>query len=237
MSLAQDQLAMWERLQAGDETARPELLDSLNPLIKNYLRRFKGWPINETVLHARARTLVNNALAKYDPGRNVQISTFAQHQLQPLMRYAKAHQIPSYLPENLSSLLGQVDKASHNFYTKHGREPTIAELADITDIDSDIVERVQMGLKPVSLISTIADEANTEADIHERLRRRQMDNVRYLRAELEGVERKAFDRFVKAMDTGEQIKPQEVADHLKIDVNDIYSWRRNWNTRLKDVRT
>jgi DNA-directed RNA polymerase specialized sigma subunit len=227
---------MWNRLQAGDEAARSELLNSLSPLIKNYLRRFKGWPINEAVLQARAQTLANNALAKYDPEK-AQLSTYIQHQLQPLIRYAKAHQIPSYLPENLSSLLGQVDKASHNFYTKHGREPTIVELADITDIDADIVERVQMGLKPVSLISTIADEANTEANIHESLRRRQMDNVRYLRAELEGTERKAFDRFVKAMDTGEQIKPQEVADQLKIDINDIYGWRRNWNTRLKDVRT
>ena len=234
MSLAEEQLGMWNRLQAGEENARGELLNSLDPLVKNYLRRFRGWPINEVVLRTRARTLINNALSKYDPSK-AQISTYAQHQLQPLIRYAKAHQIPSYLPENLSSLLGTVDKASHDFYTRHGKEPTIAELADITELDPDIVERVQMGLKPVSLISTIADEARGEADIHERLRRRQMDSIRYLRAELAGKERKAFDHFVKAMDTGEKLKPQDVAKQIGVDVSDIYNWRRNWNTRLTSV--
>ncbi|MFA5376001.1 MAG: hypothetical protein WC455_09680 [Dehalococcoidia bacterium] len=234
MARDEDQLALWQQWQGGDETAYESLAESLDPLIRSYISRFKGYPVPMSDIRGRAYILARSAMEKYDPEK-AKISTHVMSNLAPLQRYVTSRQNPTYLPEGVSSLFGQVSKANEDFFTAKGRYPNITELSKATGIDEDTVERVNMGIQPTTLISSIADEAETEANVHEAIRSRNMDNLRYYRAELSGKELKAYDLFVLAMNRGEEMKPAEVAAKLNVSIEDVYKWRKNWSARLRSV--
>lgn len=232
--LQEKQLALWQRWRGGDAGALGELMKSLEPLLVSYINRYSRTPIPQIDIKARAYLLARKALESYDPSKAA-IGTHVQNNLAPLHRYVAARQNPTYLPEHVSKLFGQVSRAKDDFYTQYGRNPSISELAKMTDIDEDTIERVEMGLQPATLVSSIADEAETEGDIYRALRTREMDSLRFLRAELEGMERKAFDRFLNAANKGVTLRPAEVAGDMDIDIDQIYNWRKGWNERLRNV--
>jgi DNA-directed RNA polymerase specialized sigma subunit len=232
--LQEQQLALWQKWRGGDEAARTELMKSLEPLIVSYINRYTRTPIPQIDIKARAYLLAQKALETYDPSKAA-IGTHVQNNLAPLQRYVAARQNPTYLPEHVSKLFGQVSRAKDDFYTQHGRNPSVSELAKTTGIDEDTVERIEMGLQPATLVSSIADEAETEGDVYRALRAREMDSIRFLRAELEGMERKAFDRFFRAAKKGVSLKPAEVAGDMDLDIDQIYNWRKGWNERLRNV--
>ena len=234
MSRDDEQLELYNRWIGGDESAYEPLVESFDPLIQNYANRFKTYPVPMADIRGRAYLLARKALEKYDPSK-AKLSTHIMANLAPLQRYVTSRQNPTYLPEQVSSLYGQVSKAKEDFYAQQGRYPNVTELAKVTKIDPDTVERVEMGIQPMTLVSSIIDEAENEANVHDAIRTRNMDNIRYLRAELEGKELKAYDAFLAAMNKGQALKPSEVAAKLNVPVEEIYRWRKKWSLRLKNV--
>jgi DNA-directed RNA polymerase specialized sigma subunit len=234
MSRDEDQIALYNRWREGDEGAYEPLVESFDPLIQSYANRFKTYPVPMADIRGRAYILTRKALEKYDPSK-AKLSTHIMANLAPLQRYVTSRQNPTYLPEQVSGLYGQVSKAKEDFYTQTGRYPNVTELSKATKIDPDTVERVEMGIQPMTLVSSIIDEAENESNVHDAIRTRNMDNLRYLRAELEGKELKAYDAFVLAMNKGNTIKPSEVAAKLGVPVEDIYAWRKKWTLRLKNA--
>lgn len=232
--LQKQQLALWERWRGGDDQALGELMKSLEPLLISYTNRYSRTPVPQVDIKARAYLLARKALESYDPSKAA-IGTHVQHNLAPLQRYVATRQNPTYLPEHVSKLFGQVSRAKDDFYAETGRNPSISELAKRTNIDEDTVERIQMGLKPATLVSSIADEAESEGNIYRSLRTRDMDTLRLYRHKLEGMERNAFDSFLDAMNKGVSLKPSDVADKMELDIGQVYNWRKKWNEALRNA--
>lgn len=236
-ALNQRQAEMFQQWRAtGDPQLEEDLLKSFEPLIVNYIGRYSSNPIQFNDLKARAFIQVRNALPKYDPSR-AQMSTFVVNNLAPLNRYVHSYQNPTYISEELSSQFGRVDAARRELENEMGRSVTDQEIATRLSLPTKAVERISMAMNTPTLISSLADEAETEGIVNSTIRRQHADAMAYLRAELEGKERKAYDLIIKQMAQGGRVSMKDIAGKVGVEVDELYAWRKEWNRRLRDAQS
>lgn len=234
--LREEQLRLWTQWKVENKPEYMEdLLDSLQPLIKDYVRQFADGPIPYNALLARANIIARDSLKNYNPGQSA-IGTFVTHQLQPMHRYVAKYQNVKYAPEYLSQEYGRYEEALRTLQNKFDRYPTDEEVSNYMNIPVAHVQRIQQSIAPETFVSTIPEEMGDDENFNLMVSSRQEDDLAYLRSELTGAELRAFDLV-----SGKSQKPitdmKTVADRLKVNVSDVYRWRRNWANRLRSVRT
>lgn len=231
--LKQQQQDLWTQWSVSKDDAKmSELLDSIQPLIKSRITKFVRGPIPYSVLLGQANLLARDALEKYDPSK-AQMTTFLVHQLRPMERFVSQNQNIKYVPEHISADFGRYENTLRTLENTLGRHPTHKEMAKEMKITPRNVSLIEKGIAPEQIVSSVPSEMGDELQFSEEISSRQGDLAAYLRTELSGNQLKAFDMISGGK--GKARSPQEIADKLKVDVGDIYSWRRQWTDRLKEV--
>jgi len=230
--LNKSQLDMWN---AWNASKRPEdlypLLDSLDPLIKSQMSRYARYSIPRNVLRTQASLLAREAIEKYDPTRGVALGTHVTHGLRPLNRFVQSHANVKYVPERVSGDFGKYEQTSLKLNEKYGRPPTRAEIAKAMGQTEQDIERIELAKSPEAATSYF-EEDREDLDGAEAWRRQQGDKMAYLRAELKGVERKAFDLLAGRDGRPPIMNKGEVAKKLGIPVSEVYAMTRRWTRRL-----
>jgi DNA-directed RNA polymerase specialized sigma subunit len=229
----ESQTAMFNEWKAtGDPNIQEYLLSSFDPLITSYIKKYSQSPIEYDVLKAKAFSLARNALPNYDPNAGARLGTYLYSQLAPLHRFVMSHQNPTYLPEHLSQRFGVVEKAVSDLREQLGRDPTSQEVSDQTGDKLTDIERIRFAMRPISLITALADESEVSGSMHRSINRMRDRRLAFLRAELKGKERRAFDYYMNMTIKRKKVSATDVATKIGVSVEDIYAWRRNWNKRL-----
>lgn len=140
----QAELDLWRKWkESGEQPEHMEpLLNSLQPLVHQRLRQFRGVPIQPEVLQAEGNRLVITGLRKFDPSK-AQMHTYLTTQLKGVSRYAKQHQNLSRIVEERAGQIGAYQRAMATLSEQLDRAPTAQEIADHMMVDVVTVSRIQ----------------------------------------------------------------------------------------------
>jgi DNA-directed RNA polymerase sigma subunit (sigma70/sigma32) len=165
-------MELWNKYKAGDPKAKGELLISLKPLIRRYASRFKVSNIPFAVLEAKAFTIVDQALPKYDPSK-AQMNTFVMNQLQQLNRTVADYADLGYIPEQRYLNIMAYNSKLSELRDSLNREPTTRELAHNLNWGDKEVARIRKELRGTFVEQTGLSSVYTEKN-------KDMDNIEYV---------------------------------------------------------
>lgn len=160
---AAEERALLERVhRGGDRQAREELVTRLLPFVRRIARSYadRGEQL-EDLVQVGAIGLVN-AIDRFDLERDVRLSTFAAPNISgEIKRHFRDRAWAVRTPRDLQELHAAVRTATDRFSGTHGREPTVAELCDLTGRDEEqVLEAIAAGRN----YRTASLDAATEED-------------------------------------------------------------------------
>lgn len=128
--------------------------------------RFRGRGIEYDDLYGAGCVGLVKAASAFDTERGVKFSTYAVPvilgEIKRLFRDGGMIKVSRSVRE-----LGmKLTRTREQFTLLHGREPTVSELAELTDSDpEDVAEALAVNIPPVSLTSSSEDEEGAQIDV------------------------------------------------------------------------
>lgn len=151
------------------------MIESHLPLAKSVARRYAGRGVELDDLVQVAAVGLVKAADRFDVGRGVSFSTFAEPTIEGELRHHLRDRSGSVrIPRELQRLGKRLRARQSELAARLGRAPTLSELADAVDADTQQVERAlaaERARQPVSLPATEEGAAAGEpyADSEDRL--------------------------------------------------------------------
>jgi len=106
-----------------------QLLDQMSGIIAREVNKWAP-SMSRSLLEAEAKRLTVGAFKEFDPKRGVALSTFVASRLPKLSRIVYSGQNAARMSETQALGYNAYHAANTELTDRHGREPTIAELAD-----------------------------------------------------------------------------------------------------------
>jgi len=151
------ELELYNRWRSGDNTAKKELLGSLEPLIRKQVNKFYKSGIPEFAIRAEGFKLASGAIDTYDP-RKAQLNTHVTNYLKKLSRFVTNYQNVGHIPEPRALMIGKYNTIYSNLESDKGREPTVTELSDVMQLPPAEIERLQTELRADLSLTLEEDE-------------------------------------------------------------------------------
>lgn len=156
---AHEEKALGRRSQAGDRTARNELVLCNIRLVISIARYYRNRGLAMEDVIQEGIIGLNRAAEKFDPDREIRFSTYATLWIkQAIQRGLQNTGIAIRLPYAVSSIRGKVRAAQ----AKHPDED-INFIADLLDLD---VEDVQAAIDAAEVVTSIDREVTTDEHMH-----------------------------------------------------------------------
>lgn len=133
--------ALARRAQAGDESAREELIRRLLPLVHSTARRYRTEGLEQADLLQEGIVGLLRALQRFDPERGVPFAAFATWWIRQALQEARSDFMrPLRLPPKALRQLSQLKSEHQRIYQGERRSANIAELANRTNIELEQAE-------------------------------------------------------------------------------------------------
>jgi RNA polymerase sigma-B factor len=203
----------------GDLAARTQLIERAMPLVVHIARRYanRGEPLDD-LIQVGAIGLVK-AVDRFDPTRNVKLSTFAAPNIAgEIKRYFRDKGWSVRVPRDTQELANKLNDVVDRLTARLGRSPTVAEIAGALKVTDEQVLDAMQGARSYSTVSfeqpvgedrTALDVLGTVDDGFERAEHRVL-----LRAGLRGLAEREQEimrlRFV------EGLTQAEIAEHIGV---------------------
>ena len=154
-----DEKLLFKRLNAGDETAREEIIRcNLRFVVKMALRyQNQGIPLPDLVQEGNMGLM--EVVDKFDYRKGFRFSTYAAFWIKQSIQQALCKQSRLIrLPIRKSRAIGKIQEASKFFAKREGREPNADELSVIVNLPADRVEQLSRMNEPALSLDYTADE-------------------------------------------------------------------------------
>jgi RNA polymerase sigma factor (sigma-70 family) len=130
--------ALARRAQAGDASAREELIRRLLPLVHSTARRYQTEGLEQADLLQEGIVGLLRALQRFDPERGVPFAAFATWWIRQALQEARSDFMrPTRLPPKALRQLSQLKSEHQRIYQSERRSAEIGELANRTNIEVD----------------------------------------------------------------------------------------------------
>lgn len=129
-----DELGLWARCRAGDQTARDELISLYRPLTKVWARRISviaGWTNSEDLEQEGVIGLMN-AINRFDPSRGVKFKFFARGFIRGAI--LESSEFTRDLARRQKDIYLEARRAEDELTKVLERMPTIEEVAEETGL-------------------------------------------------------------------------------------------------------
>jgi RNA polymerase primary sigma factor len=146
--------------QAGDRSAREQLVEACLPLIAGVARVYRGSAtISRLELLQEGVVGLLRALERYDPDRGVAFWAYASWWVRQAMQQLVAELTrPMVLSDRSLRQLSALKRAHHAYLAEHRHEPTVDQLADRTGLThTQVGELVAVDQVPRSLQQPVSD--------------------------------------------------------------------------------
>lgn len=150
---ADEEKMLATRIAEGDEAARDRMIRANLRLVVNIARGYvgRGLPLQDLIEEGNLGLL--RAVEGFDPTVGTRFSTYASYWIKQsikraLVNTAKPIRIPAYMME----LLGKWRRTSTELQEKHGRPPTVEEIAKTLGLPKKKLSIVKKAIKVYNLV-------------------------------------------------------------------------------------
>lgn len=163
---------IWQQVRAGDKEARERLLEANMQLVFWLARRFMGRGFEWDDLCQIGVIGLLKAIDNFQPEYKNRFSTYAVPMILGELRRAVRDDGLLHVSRSYKERIAKIMQAGQKFLAEQGREPTVAELAELLQLSqSQIVLALEANQRPVSLQTPLGESAreNKEATLLELL--------------------------------------------------------------------
>jgi len=157
----EEELALSRRIQAGDENARRQLIESNLRLVVRIAKNYLAPEVSILDLIQEGNLGLMRAVAKYDFHKNVRFSTYASWWIkQAIVRSLSNKKRLIRLPHRQEEKLRKINKVYNTLSQVLMREPTLVEMAEEIGLEEAEVASI---INSSSSVASLDSSASTES--------------------------------------------------------------------------
>lgn len=135
---------LYKLYQKGDKKAYEQLVKNSLPLVAIVANNFRKYGIDSDDLMQEGTIGLMTALEKFNLNRKVPFPLYARWWIfQSITRYLLPFSKTIKMPQNQLSLYKRVRKYIENYEQVNGYEPSVLEIEDVAEMDSDIIYQLR----------------------------------------------------------------------------------------------
>ena len=158
---ATEEVELAKRIERGDAAAKERMINCNLRLVVHNARKYQGQGVSLGDLVQEGVLGLNRAVEKFDWRRGFKFSTYATWWIRQACQRAVANQSKTIrIPVHVDERRKKLNRARQRFEAAQGREPTQAELADVTEMSPlHVQEALEAVEASVSLNQPLGDDA------------------------------------------------------------------------------
>lgn len=160
----EDETALAERVQKGDEKARAKMIRANLRLVVKIAQDYAGYGLPVTDLISEGNIGLMKAVERFDPKRGGKLSTYAAWWIKQSIKRALANQSKTIrLPVHMVDKIAKVRRISLMLTEALGREPSDEELAEEVGLPRQKLAMIKLASqRPTSLDAPVNEGESTE---------------------------------------------------------------------------